>query len=124
MTSKGLMPSRHVALDPFIDAQVIQAIGRLSRGSVRCRERCLCRLLTEDGGNRLQRLTDLLCTTIAMGEIGDILPSADAFVFQIDNFESETLDQTLEDVMIALDEFAAQFGHHFASPGGCIRMHA
>src|SRR5437660_2815239 len=118
------MPVRYVALDPFIDAQVIQAMCRLGIGIVRRWERRLCRLLTEAGGYGLQRLPNLLRTAIAIGEVSDVLPLADACVFQIDRFESETLHQTVEHFMIAIDEFAAQFGHHFASPCDGVRMHA
>src|SRR5882762_1042659 len=119
-----MMSARYVALDPFIDAQVIQAISRLGIGCVSGRETCLRSLLLYDGRYGLKLLGDLLCTAIAVGEIGDALSSVDVSLFQVDGLEPKAFDQAVECLMIAINEFAAQLGHYLFPPCCRIGMHA
>ncbi len=83
----------------------------------------LLQLLLQERSERLEVPGQFFHTVIAIGEIQDVLCPVRSSPPQVDGVEAEALDQLVDGVMVAVDEFTAPLANHIVRPGG-IGVHA
>src|SRR6266496_3493837 len=121
VTYRRIVPTLDILLDPLIHAQVVEPEPRLGKVVVGRGETSLLHLLLQERSERLEVPGQFFRAVIAIEEIHDAVCSSPP---QVDSLEAEALDQLVEGLMVAVDEFAAPLADHAVGPGGGIGVHA
>src|SRR5947209_6370195 len=86
-------------------------------------ETSLLQLMLQERSERLEVPGQFFHTVIAIEEIHDAFCLACSSPPQVDSVEAEALDQLVDGLMVAVDEFPAPLADHTIRPGGGIRVH-
>ncbi|HBE27673.1 MAG TPA: hypothetical protein DDW25_02160, partial [Ktedonobacter sp.] len=111
-------------LDPLIHAQMVEPEPLLGKASVGRGVTSLLHLLLQERSERLEVPGQFFRAVIAIEEIHDVLCPICSSPPQVDGVEAEALDQLVDGLMVAIDEFTAPLANHTVRPGGGIGVHA
>src|SRR5947209_2917336 len=81
-------------------------------------------LLLQERSERLEVPGQFFRAVMAIEEIHDVLCPVRSSPPQVDGVEAEALDQLVDGLMVAVDEFTAPLAHHTVRPCGGIGVHA
>src|SRR2546421_1256148 len=124
MTQRRLAPTLDILLDPIRDAQMVEPEALLGKVSVGRGETSLLHLLPQERSERLEVSGQFFRTVKAIAEIHDVLCPLRSCPLQVDGVEAEALDELVDVLMVAVDEFPAPLADHPVGPGGAIGVHA
>src|SRR5258706_16453703 len=99
---------------------MVEPEPRLGKAGVGRGETSLLHLLLQERSERLEVVGQFFRAVIAIEEIHEALCTVCSSPPQVDGAEAETLNQLVEGLMVAVDEFTAPLADHPVRPGGGI----
>src|SRR6266852_2032754 len=103
---------------------MVEPVPRLGKAGVGRGKTSLLQLLLQKRSERLEVPGQFFRAVIAIEEIHDVLCPVRSSPPQVDGVEAEALDQLMDGLMVAVDEFTAPLAYHTVRPGGGIGVHA
>src|SRR6266567_7332675 len=124
MTYRRIVSTLDILLDPIIHAQMVEPEPLLGKAGVGRGKTSLLQLLLQERSERLEVPGQFFRAVIAIEEIHDVLCPVRSSPPQVDGVEAEALDQLVDGLVVAVDEFTAPLANHTIRPGGGIGVHA